>query len=335
MQREISISGHKWPDFSAAPAPAPASFTGDYDFATCFHPSIFPPEHSPLLDYSNDGSFSSPSMESEDALGSYFPQIQQQQRLHQDLMGRHQKVLFHLSEAAKQAQSLRQENVNLKMANFELKNRLNLFHNGRQFHGVDLGPSFDSVEDGLRKMSMGVEEEGTSENEAVAKSPTSVMDSGLGGQGELERVNLPKSISVRSSGYLKAIRAARKGDDCVKASNQNKTDNETQKVYVKGGKEQPLELEVYNQGMIKTELCNKWQQTGACPYGDNCQFAHGIQELRPVVRHPRYKTEVCRMVLNGVPCPYGHRCHFRHSLTEEEQLTREINSNSLNPMNYR
>ncbi|KAL0332450.1 UNVERIFIED_CONTAM: Zinc finger CCCH domain-containing protein 15 [Sesamum calycinum] len=74
------------------------------------------------------------------------------------------------------------------------------------------------------------------------------------------------------------------------------------------------------QGMFKTELCNKWQETGTCPYGENCQFAHGIKELRPVIRHPRYKTEVCRMVLAGDICPYGHRCHFRHSLTEQERL---------------
>lgn len=87
--------------------------------------------------------------------------------------------------------------------------------------------------------------------------------------------------------------------------------------------EEAVELDVYNQGMFKTELCNKWQETGACPYGENCQFAHGIKELRPVIRHPRYKTEVCRMVLAGDICPYGHRCHFRHSLTEEERLMAE------------
>lgn len=96
---------------------------------------------------------------------------------------------------------------------------------------------------------------------------------------------------------------------------------EQQRVYVPGSKkeEEAVEFEVYNQGMLKTELCNKWQETGTCPYGENCQFAHGITELRPVIRHPRYKTEVCRMVLAGDMCPYGHRCHFRHSLTEEER----------------
>ncbi|GKA41580.1 zinc finger CCCH domain-containing protein 14-like protein, partial [Tanacetum coccineum] len=100
-----------------------------------------------------------------------------------------------------------------------------------------------------------------------------------------------------------------------------------QRVRVAGEKKagEGMEFEVYNQGMSKTELCNKWQETGACPYGDNCHFAHGISELRPVIRHPRYKTEVCRMVLAGDICPYGHPfvicfCHFRHSLTNEELL---------------
>lgn len=96
-----------------------------------------------------------------------------------------------------------------------------------------------------------------------------------------------------------------------------------QRVYVEGGKgeedKEAVELEVYNQGMMKTELCNKWQETGACPYGHHCQFAHGITELRPVIRHPRYKTELCRMVLAGDTCPYGHRCHFRHTLTDQER----------------
>lgn len=81
-----------------------------------------------------------------------------------------------------------------------------------------------------------------------------------------------------------------------------------------------LEFEVYNQGMLKTELCNKWEETGDCPYGDHCQFAHGIAELRPVIRHPRYKTDVCRMVLAGIVCPYGHRCHFRHSITPADLI---------------
>ncbi|XP_021296703.1 zinc finger CCCH domain-containing protein 14 [Herrania umbratica] len=132
-----------------------------------------------------------------------------------------------------------------------------------------------------------------------------------------QRNSLPKSVSVRSSSYLKV-------NQQQGSSNQQRVFNPSRRMYVppeaKKELENAMELEVYNQGTVKTELCNKWQETGTCPYGDQCQFAHGITELRPVIRHPKYKTEVCRVVLAGQACPYGHRCHFRHSLTEQERL---------------
>lgn len=31
---------------------------------------------------------------------------------------------------------------------------------------------------------------------------------------------------------------------------------------------------------VKSSLCKNFTQTGLCPYGDKCQFAHGTQELR-------------------------------------------------------
>ncbi|KAF3793706.1 Zinc finger CCCH domain-containing protein 9 [Nymphaea thermarum] len=37
-------------------------------------------------------------------------------------------------------------------------------------------------------------------------------------------------------------------------------------------------------GVFKTEMCNKWQQSGECPYNDSGHFAHGIEELRHRVR---------------------------------------------------
>jgi len=30
----------------------------------------------------------------------------------------------------------------------------------------------------------------------------------------------------------------------------------------------------------KTRLCTKWCNTGVCPYGDRCNFAHGHHELK-------------------------------------------------------
>ncbi|XP_022759952.1 zinc finger CCCH domain-containing protein 14-like [Durio zibethinus] len=131
-----------------------------------------------------------------------------------------------------------------------------------------------------------------------------------------QRSSLPKSVSVRSSGYLNV-------NQQQGSSNRQRVVNPSPQVYVPSEsrrEDKAIEFDVHNQGTVKTELCNKWQETGTCPYGDHCQFAHGITELRPVIRHPRYKTEVCRMVLAGETCPYGHRCHFRHSLTEHEQL---------------
>ncbi|KAK1295031.1 Zinc finger CCCH domain-containing protein 15 [Acorus calamus] len=85
-----------------------------------------------------------------------------------------------------------------------------------------------------------------------------------------------------------------------------------------GGEEE--EVEVYEQGMYKTELCNKWEEMGECPYGNKCQFAHGLHELRPVIRHPRYKTQPCRMLSSPTGCPYGHRCHFRHSSHRQQPM---------------
>lgn len=42
----------------------------------------------------------------------------------------------------------------------------------------------------------------------------------------------------------------------------------------------------------KTELCKSFTETGICRYGVKCQFAHGKEEIRPILRHPKYKTEV-------------------------------------------
>ncbi|XP_051844993.1 mRNA decay activator protein ZFP36 [Antechinus flavipes] len=63
----------------------------------------------------------------------------------------------------------------------------------------------------------------------------------------------------------------------------------------------------------KTELCRTFSESGKCRYGSKCQFAHGLEELRPASRHPKYKTELCRKFLLLGACPYGTRCHFIHT----------------------
>ena len=72
----------------------------------------------------------------------------------------------------------------------------------------------------------------------------------------------------------------------------------------------------------KTELCRSYEEMGgSCRYGDKCQFAHGVSELRSVDRHPRYKTELCRTFHTRGFCAYGPRCHFIHNMDEIQRAT--------------
>ncbi|CAD6332778.1 unnamed protein product [Miscanthus lutarioriparius] len=215
---------------------------------------------------------------------------------YQEVVNRFELCLSYLADASNEAAALRRENDELRVANEDLARRINVV-------GCKLVDEFS----GLRL----AEEHATPPPPPPPPSPLPAAPV------------MPKSISVRSLGYLKMNQNGKH-----RASKPTKV---SQRVFVgmdggvKGEEERKgveekklnggLEFEVYNQGTLKTELCNKWEETGACPYGDQCQFAHGIGELRPVIRHPRYKTQVCRMVLAGVVCPYGHRCHFRHSAT--------------------
>ncbi|CAL9755122.1 unnamed protein product [Musa acuminata subsp. burmannicoides] len=305
---------------------------------------------------------------------------------YQEVAERYDLCLSDLRDCTEEIESLRRENASIRIANAELARRLGLIagkHAGRV-------PSSASaaLEDEFRLLNVAELPPPSPE-----ESPTSVLSVQESGGGHPfagppvaeKQVSLPKSISIRSSGYLKlnqdgksSSAAKRNGRfgvsnpamvskvrDTVEHTSQccpsdliHRTacmidyqmtefnnlkmhylyqSSIQQRVYVGGdsnrkkgarrgredGEEEreggdgggALELEVYHQGMFKTELCNKWEESGECPYGDHCQFAHGITELRPVLRHPRYKTEPCRMILSGGACPYGHRCHFRHSLS--------------------
>ncbi|CEF62379.1 Cth1 [Strongyloides ratti] len=64
----------------------------------------------------------------------------------------------------------------------------------------------------------------------------------------------------------------------------------------------------------KTALCISYRLKGVCSFGDNCRFAHSLEELKPPpVRHPKYKTQLCdKFSATGI-CPYGSRCNFIHT----------------------
>ncbi|XP_040382998.1 zinc finger CCCH domain-containing protein 9 [Oryza brachyantha] len=268
--------------------------------------SLSPSSSASLVDDGDDGGAAA------DATGQRL-QLARLALQYQEVADRYELCLSHLAEAAEEAAALRRENAELRVANSDLTRRLALL-SGKHTAAV-------AVADEIRRLRLGEQKVATTNKEPTPE----------------KLAVLPKSISVRSTSYLKLNQQAQATATAAAhnrkpRTSSNPTNNpSSQRAYdgVRKGDEQKeqcadaaAELEVYNQGMFKTELCNKWEETGACPYGDQCQFAHGVAELRPVIRHPRYKTAVCRMVLAGDVCPYGHRCHFRHSLTPAERLLR-------------
>ncbi|OBZ82127.1 hypothetical protein A0J61_09823, partial [Choanephora cucurbitarum] len=65
-------------------------------------------------------------------------------------------------------------------------------------------------------------------------------------------------------------------------------------------------------------------------YGKRCRYAHGQEELRPILRSNQYKTKICRAFHENGTCSYGIRCTFIHRLDEEKGQTShdiELNSN--------
>ncbi|KAJ6792100.1 zinc finger CCCH domain-containing protein 56-like [Iris pallida] len=114
---------------------------------------------------------------------------------------------------------------------------------------------------------------------------------------------------------------------------------------------------------FKTKLCCKFR-AGTCPYITNCNFAHGMEELRPpppnwqeIVaahdeasehREPReehqipiltsnnlvgegqrsYKSRHCKKFYTEEGCPYGDMCTFLH---DEQSKARESVAISLSP----
>ncbi|CAJ0583081.1 unnamed protein product, partial [Mesorhabditis spiculigera] len=71
------------------------------------------------------------------------------------------------------------------------------------------------------------------------------------------------------------------------------------------------------QAAFKTSLCREFLH-GHCSYGQNCTYAHGVQELRDPnerqQKHPKYKSMPCNKFSESGWCRYGTRCQFEHKL---------------------
>ncbi|XP_040289818.1 mRNA decay activator protein ZFP36L2-like [Bufo bufo] len=84
----------------------------------------------------------------------------------------------------------------------------------------------------------------------------------------------------------------------------------------------------------KTELCNRYAETGFCAYRNRCQFAHGLSDLRPPFQHPKYKTELCRSFHILGTCTYGPRCLFIHGHSEKREVPDTISLRQRRPLPF-
>jgi len=79
-----------------------------------------------------------------------------------------------------------------------------------------------------------------------------------------------------------------------------------------------------------TEMCRNFKERAYCIYGNQCQFAHGRDELRDALRNNKYKTKSCQKYWITGYCAYGPRCNFVHYENGEidSKLDTVINTNN-------
>lgn len=122
---------------------------------------------------------------------------------HKELLSRHAFCLTHLRKTFKEAETLRQENTNLRLANVELSKHVNFLiqiTSQSQYQTQPFTENFGGDFE-MEKDSEGWDEGFSAKNQ----SPTSEIekDEEENQKDDAARVTLPKSISVRSNGFLK------------------------------------------------------------------------------------------------------------------------------------
>lgn len=68
------------------------------------------------------------------------------------------------------------------------------------------------------------------------------------------------------------------------------------------------------EAFFKTRLCNNFTNKGSCGYGDECTFAHGMEDLRSSWEE---RIRVCKMHMRSGKCTYGANCSYLHVETGE------------------
>lgn len=197
------------------PPPLSSSSSADHYFASFHHPS---PMFSTTSLSPSDGSSSyNNNNDTVDVVSTVDDRLRQARFVleYQQLYNRYAMCLAHLQDSLRELDLLRDDNEALRLANSDLVNRLSLLSQTTiqncllSSSAPHNQPSLSFLND-FNRLSIG--ENVVREEICHDVSPTSVIEHSRFDRrgGTTERVQLPKSISVRSSGYLKI--AQRGGD---------------------------------------------------------------------------------------------------------------------------
>ena len=76
--------------------------------------------------------------------------------------------------------------------------------------------------------------------------------------------------------------------------------------------------EVESDQPIPTAMCSHFTEHGSCPQGQNCQFSHGMQELRQAGGQAAasYETVLCKVWLDTGVCGNRAQCGAAHGQNE-------------------
>ncbi len=76
---------------------------------------------------------------------------------------------------------------------------------------------------------------------------------------------------------------------------------------------------------FKTTICQAWKTSGHCNYGERCRYAHGIHELRQPTRQFIYKNATirCNRFEQFGVCPDGNQCQFIHDNRMKKMINQQ------------
>lgn len=124
------------------------------------------------------------------------------------------------------------------------------------------------------------------------------------------RQHIIRSQSVKGKSY-NAVRSNGKMMEQFDAALQLDSYNKSFENFNEMSQTLGMPLEDKN-SRYKTEICRNFKERSNCIYGEQCQFAHGRQELRDALRNNKYKTKSCQKYWVTGYCAYGPRCNFLH-----------------------